>query len=93
MRAEVKRMEQKLKDKYEGASIEISGSIDGAKFTDNKGVVIAGLKFIDKIFVNGMFGLQQEGNIDKVQSTKLVAVIGICIGPDTLEINHVYESS
>ena len=37
--------------------------IDGAKFTDNKGMVIAGLKFIDKIFVNGMFGLQQEGNM------------------------------
>ena len=32
---------------YEGSMIEISGSMDEAKFTNQRGMVLAGIKLID----------------------------------------------
>ena len=46
-------MEEKLEDEYECRGIEISSSIDGAKFTDDKRMVIARLKLPYPTLVEG----------------------------------------
>ena len=46
-------MEEKLEDEYMCRGIEISSSIDGAKFTDDKRMVIARLKLPYPTLVEG----------------------------------------
>ena len=46
-------MEEKLEDEYECRGIEISSSIDGAKFADDKRMVIARLKLPYPTLVEG----------------------------------------